>query len=223
MESPAGSPSPREYVFGPFRLDPVLHQLFRDDQSILLSPKVFDLLLVLVANRHRVVEKAELLKRVWPDSFASDDSLIQAVSAVRRALGDDSTHAEYIATIPKRGYRFIAPVLDRSEGGSPEPLEAAPHHPLVQQGGSREMAPRATGSASRAADRGRSRTAAACSDREPTVTGSSAGRPPGPPARIAKYDSTPIITTARSRNDMGGPEASPRAARALARSVAGTA
>ena len=114
MESPAGSPSAREYVFGPFRLDTIVHQLFREDQPIVLSPKVFDLLLVLIANRHRVVEKADLLKQVWPDSFASDDSLIQAVSVVRRALGDDSANAEYIATIPKRGYRFIAPVLEHA-------------------------------------------------------------------------------------------------------------
>ena len=125
MESPVGSPSAREYVFGPFRVDTIVHQLFRDDQPILLSPKVFDLLLVLITNRHRVVEKADLLKQVWPDTFASDDSLIQAVSAVRRALGDDSTNAEYIATIPKRGYRFIAPVLEHSRSDVVRPVAPA--------------------------------------------------------------------------------------------------
>lgn len=133
MESPAGSPNAPQYRFGPFRVDTAAHQLFRDDQAILLSPKVFDLLLALIANRHRVVEKADLLKQVWPDSYASDDSLIQGVSAVRRALGDDSANAEYISTIPKRGYRFIAPVLEHPapDVGRPAPLAGAPGEPVV--------------------------------------------------------------------------------------------
>jgi DNA-binding winged helix-turn-helix (wHTH) protein/Tol biopolymer transport system component len=111
MDSPAAS-HPREYRFGPFRVDTALHQLLRDDVPVVLTPKVFDLLLVLLKNRERVVDKGELLKQVWPDTFASEDSLIQGISTLRRGLGDDSAHADYIATVPKRGYRFVAPVVE---------------------------------------------------------------------------------------------------------------
>jgi eukaryotic-like serine/threonine-protein kinase len=98
------------YTFGPFRLEAATRTLARAGESVPLTGKAFDTLLVLVRQRDRVVEKDELVKLVWPDTFVSDDSLTHSVSVLRRALGDDSGQPLYIATIPRRGYRFTAPV-----------------------------------------------------------------------------------------------------------------
>ena len=99
------------YAFGPFRLDLASRTLLRDDEAVALTAKAFDTLAILVRHHDRVVEKDELVKLVWPDSFVSDDSLTHSVSVLRRALGDDSAQPVYIATIPRRGYRFTAPVV----------------------------------------------------------------------------------------------------------------
>jgi DNA-binding winged helix-turn-helix (wHTH) protein len=100
------------YSFGPFRLNTASYELFRDDQPIELTSKVFDTLLFLIRQRHRVVTKDELLSTIWRDAAVTDDSLIQCVSALRRALGDDATKPQYVATVARRGYRFIAPVSE---------------------------------------------------------------------------------------------------------------
>ena len=110
-----------EYLFGPFRLDVSSMQLTRGDETVGLTPKAFDTLLVLIRNRHRLVRKDELMSAVWADSFVSEDSLTQNITALRRALGDDSHQPEYISTIPRRGYRFIAPLVER---GPAEPRVA---------------------------------------------------------------------------------------------------
>mgnify|MGYP003346669357 CR=1 FL=1 len=102
------------YEFGPFRLDVGSYQLLRDGAEVDLTSKVFDTLLLLIRQRHRVVTKEELLASVWRDAAVTDDSLIQCVSALRRALGDDATRPTYVSTIARRGYRFIAPVTEWS-------------------------------------------------------------------------------------------------------------
>jgi DNA-binding winged helix-turn-helix (wHTH) protein/Tol biopolymer transport system component len=98
------------YAFGPFRLDVAKRTLTRDGEPVPLTSKAFDTLLVLLRNHDRVVEKEELVKLVWPDVFVSDDSLTHSVSVLRRAMGDDSGQPVYIATIPRRGYRFASPI-----------------------------------------------------------------------------------------------------------------
>jgi DNA-binding winged helix-turn-helix (wHTH) protein/Tol biopolymer transport system component len=104
------TPSDEVFTFGPFRLDVTARVLTRGGETIPLTAKAFDTLLMLLRQRDRVVEKDELVKLVWPDTFVSDDSLTHSVSVLRRALGDDSGQPVYIATIPRRGYRFTAPV-----------------------------------------------------------------------------------------------------------------
>ena len=101
---------PHRYEFGPYLLDPGEHALLRGAQIVPLTPKAFDLLLVLVERQGRLVEKDELLKVVWPDSFVEEANLSYTVSAIRKALGDGEEGQKYIATVPKRGYRFVAPV-----------------------------------------------------------------------------------------------------------------
>lgn len=100
------------FVFGPFRLDVRRREVCRDGEALALTGKAFDTLLVLVRHRDRVVEKDELIRLVWPDAFVTDDSLTQTISVLRRAIGDDSSQPQFIATIPRRGYRFIASIVE---------------------------------------------------------------------------------------------------------------
>jgi DNA-binding winged helix-turn-helix (wHTH) protein/Tol biopolymer transport system component len=117
------------YEFGPFRVDVSGRHLLRDGNVVPLTAKVFDTLLVLVRNHDRPVMKEELIHAVWPGSFVSDDSLVQNISALRRALGDDSSQPRYIATLARRGYRFIAPTTAHTQGGDIKPpVTTEVHH-----------------------------------------------------------------------------------------------
>jgi len=92
-------------IFSPYRLDPDERRLSRNGDLLPLTPKEFDTLLVLVEAGGRVVEKEELIRRVWPDSFVGDNSLARNISVLRKALGE-----QVIETIPKKGYRITIPV-----------------------------------------------------------------------------------------------------------------
>src|SRR5690349_5179413 len=98
------------YEFGPFRLDPSERVLSCAGSPVPLTPKAFDTLLVLVRCSGRTVEKEELFKEVWPDTFVEDGNLAVNIFALRKALGQGNGGGEYIETIPKRGYRFRAKV-----------------------------------------------------------------------------------------------------------------
>ena len=106
------------YEFGPFRIDAGNHLLLRDGQVVPVKPKVFDTLVVLVENRGRLLEKDELIKELWPDSFVEEANLTQTVYMVRKALGEGPHEHNYIETIPKRGYRFVAAVREFGDEGS---------------------------------------------------------------------------------------------------------
>jgi len=98
------------YEFGPFRLDPSERRLLRDRQTVPLTPKAFETLLVLVENSRHTVGKDELMNRVWPDAFVEETNLAQNISTLRKALGERPNGGQYIETVPKRGYRFVASV-----------------------------------------------------------------------------------------------------------------
>jgi Tol biopolymer transport system component/DNA-binding winged helix-turn-helix (wHTH) protein len=107
------------YEFGPFYLDTGERVLLRDGQPVQLKAKAFDLLLVLVERGGHLLEKDELMNRVWPDAFIEEANLTVYISALRKALGEESTDRQYIETVPKHGYRFVAKVRelpDESEG-----------------------------------------------------------------------------------------------------------
>ncbi len=106
------------YEFGPFRLIPEERQLLRDGQVVPLTPKAFDLLLVLVENSGHLIEKEELMKRVWPDSFVEEANLSVKMSALRRALGEGPNEHQYVETVPRHGYRFVAGVKERWDEGT---------------------------------------------------------------------------------------------------------
>ena len=91
------------YEFGPFRLDSSKRLLTSHGESVPLTPKAFEILLVLVENRGQVVEKEELLKLVWPDTVVEEGNLTFNIHALRKALGERPSEHRYILTIPGRG------------------------------------------------------------------------------------------------------------------------
>jgi DNA-binding winged helix-turn-helix (wHTH) protein/TolB-like protein/Tfp pilus assembly protein PilF len=106
----------RLYEFDRFCLDPSERVLLCDQQEAPLTPKVFETLLLLVENSGRIVGKEELMKAIWPDNFVEESSLAQNISLLRKALGDGIDGRRFIETVPKRGYRFIAPVRVVNKG-----------------------------------------------------------------------------------------------------------
>jgi len=106
------------YEFGPFRLNVTERLLLRDRDVVPLTPKVFDTLLVMVENSGHVLDKNELMRTLWPDTFVEESSLSQNISLLRRALGEADGGHQYIETLPKRGYRFVVDVRDVTECGT---------------------------------------------------------------------------------------------------------
>jgi DNA-binding winged helix-turn-helix (wHTH) protein/TolB-like protein len=104
----------RVFAFGPFHYDAEQRLLFRQGEVVPLVPKAIDTLHVLLERRGRVVEKAELMKLVWPDTTVEDVGLARNISLLRKALDDES--GQYIETIPRRGYRFAAEPPEQGPG-----------------------------------------------------------------------------------------------------------
>ena len=98
------------FDFGRFRLDCVERVLLADGHPVPLTPKAFETLLYLVENSGHILEKHELLKRVWPDTFVEEGTLVQNISTLRKVLGEVPDGGTYIETIPRRGYRFAGAV-----------------------------------------------------------------------------------------------------------------
>ena len=98
------------YRFDSFTLDTQRYELSRFGEPIPLEPQVFKVLTYLLENADRVVPREELFERLWPGQYVSDDALGRCVRQVRRALGDRRQTPQFIKTLPRQGYRFIAPV-----------------------------------------------------------------------------------------------------------------
>jgi DNA-binding winged helix-turn-helix (wHTH) protein len=98
------------YEFLGFQLDVGQRVLIRDGNLIALTPKAFDVLLFLIQNRGRVVEKDELMKAIWPESFVEEGNLSQNIFILRKILDDQQNGGSVIHTIPGRGYKFVASV-----------------------------------------------------------------------------------------------------------------
>ncbi|MCA1816686.1 MAG: winged helix-turn-helix domain-containing protein [Acidobacteria bacterium] len=105
-----GSEQSRFIEFDDFRVDRVKRRLLRAGQAVPLTAKVFETLLALVESGGRVVEKEDLMKRVWPDSFVEEGNLTQNISVLRKALGERPGAHQYVMTVPRVGYRFVAEV-----------------------------------------------------------------------------------------------------------------
>lgn len=128
-------------AFGAFRLDFVEKVLYREGAPVPLTPKALDTLAVLVERHPRLVTRDEIFARVWPDTVVEDNNLAQHISLLRRVLADDFGATPVIETVPRRGYRFCAPVTvaaadtpasavaadgDPFQADRPAPAESAP-------------------------------------------------------------------------------------------------
>jgi Tol biopolymer transport system component/DNA-binding winged helix-turn-helix (wHTH) protein len=123
----------RYVVFGEFRLDMNRVRLLRGSEPLAVPPRALDTLVALVGHRDRVVPKEELLDLIWPDAAVEEANLAQQVFTLRRILGDDPDHPRFIATLPRRGYRFVADATEETgdEGaGRAAPPPAAPTNSL---------------------------------------------------------------------------------------------
>src|SRR5580704_14543787 len=107
------------YCFGEFLLDTSSRTLSRTGLPVSLTPKAFDVLLLLVQNPNRLITKEELLQAVWGGTFVEEGNLKQYISHLRKALGDNSEDPRMIVTIPRKGYQFamdvtVADAADRT-------------------------------------------------------------------------------------------------------------
>src|SRR5262249_41701018 len=132
-----------EFRFAEFEIDLEQQELRRSGQVIAIEPQVFDLLVYLVGNRHRIVSKDELIEAVWQGRIISDAALSSRVSAARRAIGDNGEDQRLIRTLHKRGFRFVGAIEDDDAAVPGEPAAgASPPLALVaeedQGGGSTE-------------------------------------------------------------------------------------
>src|SRR5580704_6280305 len=98
------------FKFGEFQIDARARTLRREQATVTLNRRAFDVLLYLVQNPAKVLTRDELLKNVWPDTFVDENSLAQSISVLRRALEEKPGDNNYIVTLPGRGYQFVAPV-----------------------------------------------------------------------------------------------------------------
>jgi len=108
------------YSFGPFRLEIDERRLLQDGQTVPLRTKVFDTLCVLVGHSGRLLTKHELMESLWPDAVVEENNLNHNISTLRRALGEKATGQQYIETVPRVGYRFVAGVT-QSSGRATQP------------------------------------------------------------------------------------------------------
>jgi Tol biopolymer transport system component/DNA-binding winged helix-turn-helix (wHTH) protein len=110
------APGTRVYQFGPFRLDSGERALYRDGQPVALTPKLAATLIVLIEKRGHIVEKAELMQSVWPDTIVEEGNLTQNVHSLRKLLGDRIASGVIIETVARRGYRLMGNVIEESAG-----------------------------------------------------------------------------------------------------------
>ena len=125
------------YRFGPFFLDRSRYCAYRGPDSLELTPKLLDLLFHLAGHAGTLVTKEALLDALWPGANVTDNALAQAVSELRQALGDDAGSPQFIKTIARKGYRFIAPV-EKVDSVAPDTTSASPLQP--DQGGNQTVA-----------------------------------------------------------------------------------
>ena len=102
--------------FGEFVLDLKEKELRRNGERLPVNPKTFQLLVALLEDPGHLVEKEQLMRTLWPDSFVEEANLAFTVSLLRKSLGDDAAKPRFIETVPRRGYRFIAPVVELENG-----------------------------------------------------------------------------------------------------------
>ena len=123
----------RFYEFGRFRIDRAERVLTQEGEPLLLSPKLFDTLLLLVENSGHIVDKDRLMEELWPNTFVEEGNLTQNISVLRKLLGDAGGGQRFIQTVPRRGYRFVAPVKESFEPGADLIIEERLRTRIIEQ------------------------------------------------------------------------------------------
>ena len=130
----------KRFEFEGFVLDADEKVLLRQDQPVQITPKIFQLLQVLVENQGHIVEKVVLMDKVWAGSFVEESNLTFSIRQLRKILGDDKQHPRFIETIPRRGYRFIANVeAGTLNGFKPSDLSESPVDKAQSESGRRPV------------------------------------------------------------------------------------
>jgi len=124
--------------FKAFRLDTANHLLWRHGDRVPLAPKAFDVLAYLVEHAGRVVTQDEIFEALWSETYVNPDVLRKYILEVRKTLGDRPDNPEFIETLPKRGYRFVAPVIDESAA---EPPDVSTSHATADPATEEKVAP----------------------------------------------------------------------------------
>lgn len=119
-------PAPERYAFGEFLLEPLQQRVSRrGGDALALTPRLFNALLLFVERPGELLDKDTLMRALWPDVVVEENNLSQVISALRRALGDDAQGSRFIQTVPRRGFRFVAPVTAMAvtaDPGMPAPM-----------------------------------------------------------------------------------------------------
>ncbi|HYP49763.1 MAG TPA: transcriptional regulator, partial [Pyrinomonadaceae bacterium] len=113
------------YEVGEFCLDVDRNLLLQNDEIVPLTHKALETLAVLVENNGRIVEKDEIISRVWQDTFVEEGSLTRNISTLRKVLGEEPGSNRYIETIPRRGYRIVAKVQNICDADASAEKETA--------------------------------------------------------------------------------------------------
>ena len=119
------------YAFGPFHLDALERLLILDGKPVPLAPKAFEALVMLVENSGHLVDKNDLMRRLWPDTFVEEGNVAKHVSLLRKILSEGTNGREYIETIPKRGYRFVVDVKEVTDAEADSQPQALPGANLI--------------------------------------------------------------------------------------------
>lgn len=127
------------YEFGPFRVDARERRLLRDGEVVPLTPKVFDVLLVLVQNRGHILSRDEVMKLVWPNTAVEEGNIARNISTLRNALGELPREPQYIETIPWRGYRFVASVKEVRDRSDRPAISSIAVLPFVNVAGDQDL------------------------------------------------------------------------------------
>src|SRR5260370_24406969 len=124
--------------FKTFCLDTANHLLWRNGDRVPLAPKAFDVLAYLVEHAGRVVAQDEIFEAVWSETYVKPEVVRKYILEIRKVLGDRPDNAEFIETLPKRGYRFVAPVMDES---TVESLDVPTSHTIEEHATEEKVGP----------------------------------------------------------------------------------
>src|SRR5262245_56579184 len=106
--------SSKIYEFGGFRLEQAQQRLLYRGEPVALKPKILDLLLFLIQSRGQLVAKDDLMREIWPDTIVEENNITVSMSILRKTLGENRDKPQFIQTVPRRGYRFVAQVIEIS-------------------------------------------------------------------------------------------------------------